>query len=69
MSEAVGMATAAKKSLGSPDETRQFDKGHVDLVTIGDMVFGKATFEPGWTWSECIKPIAGTDSCEVHHNG
>jgi uncharacterized cupin superfamily protein len=63
------MATAAKKSMGSPDETREFDKGHVDLVTIGDVVFGKATFEPGWKWSECLKPIAGTDSCEVHHNG
>jgi hypothetical protein len=63
------MATAAKKSIDSPDETRTFDKGHVDVVTIGDMVLGRATFEPGWKWSECVKPIAGTDSCEVHHNG
>jgi hypothetical protein len=51
------MATAAKKSIQSPDETRTFDKGHVDLVTVGDLVFGKATFEPGWKWSECVKPM------------
>jgi hypothetical protein len=41
------MATAAKKSIKSPDETRTFDKGHVDVVMIGDMVLGRATFEPG----------------------
>jgi hypothetical protein len=51
------MATAAMKSIQSPDETRTFDKGHVDLVTVGDLVFGKATFEPGWKWSECVKPM------------
>ena len=58
-----------KKSFESPDETRKFDKGRVDVVTLGDHVFGRATFEPGWKWSECVKPIAGTDSCEAHHNG
>ncbi len=57
-----------KKNLGAPDETRKFDKGHVDVVTLGDVTFGRATFEPGWKWSECVKPIAGTDSCQVHHN-
>ena len=63
------MATAEKKNIGSPDETRTFDKGHLDVVNLGDMVFGRATFEPGWKWSECIKPIAKTESCQVHHNG
>jgi ethanolamine utilization protein EutQ (cupin superfamily) len=63
------MATAEKKNIGSPDETRKFDKGHLDVVNVGDMVFGRATFEPGWKWSECIKPIAGTETCQVHHNG
>jgi hypothetical protein len=38
-------------------------------VTLSRVVFGKATFEPGWRWSQSVKPIAGTDSCQVHHNG
>jgi len=63
------MAGAEKKSIETPDETRPFDKGRADMVTVGDVVFAKATFEPGWRWSECVKPIAGTDSCQVHHNG
>jgi ethanolamine utilization protein EutQ (cupin superfamily) len=58
-----------KKSIDAPDETRKFDKGHIDLLTIDDLTVGRATFEPGWKWSECVKPIAGTDSCEVNHNG
>ena len=62
------MATV-KKNLAKPDETRKFPKGKMDVVTIGDLTFGKATFEPGWKWSECVKPIAGTKSCMVHHNG
>jgi mannose-6-phosphate isomerase-like protein (cupin superfamily) len=63
------MATAAMKSIQSPDETRTFDKGHVDLVTVGDLVFGKATFEPGWKVVGVCEADAGTNSCEVHHNG
>ncbi len=57
-----------KKSLAAPDETRKFDKGEVEVLTLGDVTFGRATFQPGWKWSECVKPIAGTDSCQVHHN-
>ena len=57
------------KSVESPDETRTFDKGSMAVVNVGDLVFGRATFEPGWRWSECVKPIAGTESCQVHHNG
>ena len=63
------MATMEYKSLDKPDERRNFPKGSVELVTIGTLVVGRATFEPGWRWSECVKPIAGTPSCEVHHNG
>ena len=63
------MAKLEGKSIDTPDETRSFDKGSMAVVKVGEVVFGKATFEPGWRWSECVKPIAGTDSCEVHHNG
>lgn len=58
-----------KKSLATPDETRSFPKGKMDVVKLGDLVFGKAVFEPGWKWSECVKPIAKTASCMVNHNG
>ena len=60
---------AIKKNIDSPDETRPFEKGKIEMVTLEGVVFGRATFEPGWKWSECVKPIAGTSSCEVHHNG
>ena len=56
------METTLKKTIGTPDETRSFTKGKLDVVKVGDLVFGRATFEPGWKWSECIKPIAKTKS-------
>lgn len=57
-----------RKSFRSPDETRPFkDKGKIELVNVGDGMVGRATFEPGWRWSEHVKPIAGTDSCQAAH--
>lgn len=58
-----------KKSLDAPDETRTFARGKVDMVTVGGLTLGRSTFEPGWRWSESVKPIAGTDSCELTHRG
>ena len=57
------------KSHNSPDETRRADKTVVDLVTVGDYTIARMTFEPGWTWADCIKPAAGTDSCQLSHVG
>jgi quercetin dioxygenase-like cupin family protein len=58
------------KSLDSPDETRPFvDKGRTDIVKLGDVTVGRGVFEPGWRWSEHVKPIAGTESCEAPHTG
>lgn len=57
------------KSLASPEETREFDKGKMDVVTLDSVTVGRAVFEPGWKWSECVKPIAGTESCQVPHVG
>ena len=57
------------KSLNSPDEVRNFDKGKVELVTVAGATIGRATFEPGWKWSTCVKPIAKTDSCQAAHYG
>jgi mannose-6-phosphate isomerase-like protein (cupin superfamily) len=57
------------KSIDKPDERRDFPMGHLDVCELSGLTFGVATFEPGWRWSESVRPIAGTESCEVHHNG
>jgi hypothetical protein len=56
-----------RKSLALPDEVRSFDKGKVELVTVNDVTFGRATLQPGWKWSTCVKPLAHTQSCEAAH--
>jgi hypothetical protein len=56
-----------KKSLSRPDETRSFEKGKVELVTVGEVTFGRINLQPGWKWSTCVKPIAHTESCEASH--
>ena len=61
------MARIASKSFNAPDEVRTFAKGRVDVVNLGDATIGRATFEPGWRWSTCVKPLAKTTSCEVAH--
>ncbi len=61
------MAKAEHKSFGNPDEVRNFPKGKLELINIGGKVIGRATFEPGWKWSESVKPIAKTGSCMAPH--
>ena len=64
------MAEMIARSFDSPDEVRPFaDKGQIALVHVPGGAVGKGTFEPGWRWSEHVKPIAHTDSCQVHHLG
>lgn len=58
-----------KKNFESPDETRTPDKTNVAVVKLGSVSAGRLTAQPGWKWSECIKPVAGTDSCQAHHVG
>lgn len=57
------------KSFESPDETRTPPKTKVDVVRIGSSVAARFTFQPGWRWSEAVKPIAKTDSCQTRHTG
>lgn len=63
------MAGIEKLDFDAPDETRTPDKTRVDIVHIGDTTAGRFTFQPGWRWSECIKPVVGTDSCQNRHVG
>jgi hypothetical protein len=57
------------RGFENADETRTFDHGQVQVVKIGEVTIGRYTFEPGWRWSESVKPIAKTDSCQAHHVG
>ena len=64
------MANIEKHNIESPNETRPFRAhGHVDVVTLGDFTLGRGVFEPGWRWSQDVKPIAGTESCQTRHTG
>lgn len=64
-------AALTKKQFGSPDEVRPFeqDMGQTSMVEIGGRMIGRSVFEPGWCWSQHVKPIAQTDSCESLHLG
>src|SRR5258708_12908097 len=57
------------KRFESPDEIRTFDKGKFEIVKIGGMTIGRATYQPGWKWSEDVAPLAGTAFCETEHVG
>jgi len=54
-------------SFGSPDQTRTFERGVVDVVQIAGAQIGRLTLQPGWRWSEHVRPIAGTELCEAPH--
>jgi hypothetical protein len=57
------------KNFRSPDEVRRFEHGVVEIVNVGGAPIGRATFQPGWKWSTCVKPLAGTDTCQAAHFG
>ncbi len=61
------MARAELKDLKSPDDVRTFEKGRLELVNIGGGTVGRLTLEPGWRWSEHVKPLAKTEWCEAPH--
>ena len=61
------MAAMESKNLNKPDETRSFPKGKLQLIRLGNITFGRGTFEPGWKWSESLKPIVKTNSCQAPH--
>lgn len=55
------------KTFTAPEETRSFERGQVELVTVGGAEIGRLTLQPGWRWSDHVKPIAGTELCEAPH--
>jgi hypothetical protein len=69
MAEVTARPTVERKSFDNADEVRTFPSGKLEVVTFVDQSLGRATLEPGWRWSECIKPVVGTESCEAGHFG
>lgn len=69
MSTPVAVSKFEVKSHDSPDEARTPNKTRVEVVRLTGFTIGRLNLEPGWRWSECIKPVAGTDSCQVSHVG
>jgi ethanolamine utilization protein EutQ (cupin superfamily) len=63
------MAGVESRDFESPDETRTPEKTKIELVDLSGGQIGRYTFQPGWRWSECIKPVVQTDSCQVEHIG
>ena len=63
------MAGMSKKSFETPDELRTPEKTQVAVVDLGSAKAMRLTAQPGWKWSDCIKPVAGTDSCQAAHLG
>ena len=61
------MAKAEQKTFEAPDEVRSFEHGRLELLHIGDSEIGRLILEPGWRWSDHVKPLAGTELCEAPH--
>jgi hypothetical protein len=57
------------KRFEKPDEVRVFEKGRFEIVHVGGMSIGRASYEPGWKWSQHLAPIAGAPLCEIEHVG
>lgn len=57
------------KRFEHPDESRSFEKGRFELIKVGDMTIGRASYEPGWKWSQHVGAALGKKSCDVEHIG
>jgi quercetin dioxygenase-like cupin family protein len=69
MSTSPTVSKLEAKSHDAPDETRTPPKTKVEVVRLAGFTIGRFNFEPGWRWSECVKPVAGTASCQAAHVG
>jgi hypothetical protein len=65
--ESIMTGQAEQKGFAAPDEVRSFERGEMRLLKIGGAEIGQLVLEPGWRWSEHVKPIAGTELCEAPH--
>jgi glyoxylate utilization-related uncharacterized protein len=57
------------KRFDAPDEIREFEKGRFEVVRLGGMTIGRASYQPGWRWSTNVGAVTGSASCQVEHVG
>jgi len=69
MTTPVSVMKMESKSHNAPDEVRTPSKTRVEIVRLENYTIGRFNLEPGWRWSECIKPVVKTSSCELSHVG
>ena len=69
MATPVAVTKFEVRSHNSPDEVRTPDKTRVEVVRLEGFTLGRFNFAPGWRWSECVKPLVKTDSCQASHVG
>jgi quercetin dioxygenase-like cupin family protein len=69
MATPVTVTKLQAKSHSTPDEVRTPNKTRVEIVHLDEVTIGRFSFEPGWRWSECVKPVVKTDHCQVAHVG
>ncbi len=69
MANPVSVSTLQAKSHSSADEVRTPNKTRVEVVNLEGFTIGRFIFEPGWRWSECVKPVVNTDQCQLSHVG
>ena len=69
MTTPVTVTKFETKSHSSPDEVRSPDKTRVEIIRLEGFTIGRFNFEPGWRWSECVKPVVKTESCQASHVG
>ena len=69
MASSMNVTKLQTKSHDVPDEIREPEKTRVEVVRLEGYTLGRFKFQPGWRWSQCIKPVVGTDSCQVAHVG
>lgn len=63
------VSSLESRSFDEPDEKRRPDKSEVDVLSVSGYTLGRFRFQPGWRWSDCIKPVVKTDSCQNNHVG
>lgn len=65
----MGSLNVMIKRFDEPDEVREFEKGRFEVVHIGGLTIGRATYQPGWKWSAHVGPGVGLTRCDVEHVG
>ena len=63
------MVKLQRRLFGEPDDVREIPYGHLETYDMGDIRIGRSVLQPGWRWSESVKPIARTELREYHHIG